>query len=60
MMPNIFAMCAAESLLWWETCSDAKGFSDDVHIKNTILFLVLILTIPFLGIILLVYWRNRK
>lgn len=59
MIPDVSAMCAEESIMWWETCSDAKEFSNDVHIKNTILFLVLIV-FPVSCIALLVIWRKIK
>lgn len=55
---EVYALCASETLEWWESCNDTGMFSDGIIIKYAILFPIIIVTILILGFIL--FWRKRK
>ena len=57
---HVSAMCAAETLQWWEPCNDTGEFSDGIYVKYTILIPILIVVTLLSGITLLFYRRKRK
>lgn len=57
---EVYAVCAAETLEWWEPCNDTGMFSDGIYIKYTVLIPIVIVAILILGFLLLIYRRKRK
>ena len=53
-----YAMCAAETLQWWEACNDT-GLSNALPL-NPILMSVLFVVGIFASIAGIVIWRKRK
>lgn len=60
VISNVSAMCAADTMEWWEPCNDTGSYSDGIYIKYSILIPLLTVIILVIGIVSLVYWRKRK
>ncbi|BDQ30570.1 hypothetical protein NZNM25_07890 [Nitrosopumilus zosterae] len=61
IIPNVFAICAAETLEWWEVCNDT-GPENALPLHPVLLFMViLVITIgSIIGGLVFVIRGNRK
>lgn len=57
LISNGYAICADESIKWWEPCNDTGNFTDGMYVKYSILIPALLVII---GGIIFVMFRRRK
>lgn len=61
MISDVLAMCAAESLEWWEACNDT-GPENTLPLNPVLLFIVFPIVIigSIVGGLVFAIWRKRK
>ena len=59
IIPNVSAMCAAESLEWWEACNDT-GPNNALPLNPILIFIIFPIIIIFIIIAGVILWMKRK